>query len=56
MKFAFLSFVVAVSAFGQSFYGTLRGRVVDSTGGATAAAVVTLTEEATARHAPYDHQ
>lgn len=46
MRFAVL--FVAAAAFGQSFYGTLRGRVVDPTGGATAAAVVTLTDEATA--------
>jgi hypothetical protein len=47
MRFAVL-FLVAVSAFGQSFYGTLRGRVVDPNGGATAAAVISLTDEATA--------
>ena len=47
MRFVFLS-LIAASAFGQSFYGTLRGRVVDPNGGATAAAVITLTDEATA--------
>jgi hypothetical protein len=48
MRLAFLSLIAAVAAFGQSFYGTLRGRVVDPNGGAVTAAVITLTEEGTA--------
>ena len=44
----FLSiFVFSPSAFSQTFQGTLRGRVTDPGGAATANVKVTLTDEAT---------
>lgn len=45
MRIVFLAVLIASSSFGQSFYGGLRGRVLDPTGAAAAAAIVTLTDE-----------
>jgi len=47
MRFAFLAAFISTSVFGQSFYGTLRGRVLDPNGAATATASVALTSEST---------
>jgi hypothetical protein len=48
MPVAVLSILAgAVSMYGQSYYGALRGNVVDSGGGAIASAKVTLTNEGT---------
>src|SRR5580698_3933524 len=44
----FLFSVLSIhQAFGQSFQGTLRGRVLDSSGAAAATARVTITDEGT---------
>lgn len=42
-----LTFVFAVNVLAQSFYGSLRGRVVDGSGAAAATARISLTDEAT---------
>jgi hypothetical protein len=43
----FSAFVFASAAFGQSFQGSLRGRVLDPAGAGTPTAKLTLTDEAT---------
>ncbi|MCU1235844.1 MAG: carboxypeptidase regulatory-like protein, partial [Candidatus Solibacter sp.] len=45
MRIVFLAVLLASSALAQSFYGGLRGRVLDPKGAAAAAAIVTLTDE-----------
>ena len=40
-------FTGAISVYGQSYYGALRGNVVDANGGALVTAKVTLTNEGT---------
>jgi hypothetical protein len=45
MRFVFLATLLSSTAFAQSFYGTLRGRILDPKGAAAAAATVTLTDE-----------
>ncbi|HMJ62415.1 MAG TPA: carboxypeptidase-like regulatory domain-containing protein, partial [Bryobacteraceae bacterium] len=47
MRLVFLAVLISSFAFAQSFQGTLRGRVLDPNGGATAAAALTLTDEGT---------
>jgi len=48
MKLFALALALSVSAFSQSFQGSLRGRVIDPNGAATPQAKVTITDEATA--------
>lgn len=47
LLFSVLSVLSIKEAWAQSFQGTLRGRVLDSSGGAATAARVTITDEAT---------
>jgi trimeric autotransporter adhesin len=47
MKVFVFAVLFSVLAFGQTFQGTLRGRVLDPTGNPTSAAKVVITDEAT---------
>lgn len=47
MKFVITTILFSALAFGQSFTGSLRGRVVDPSGAPAPAAKVTITDEAT---------
>ena len=47
MRVVWLAVLSFSSAWGQSFYGTLRGRVLDPTGSAASAVIVSLTDEGT---------
>ena len=47
MKLVISTILFAVLSFGQSFQGSLRGRVLDPNGAGTPAAKITLTDEAT---------
>ena len=47
MRTGFCFFIFAALAFGQGFQGSMRGRVVDSTGAVVPLAKITLTDEGT---------
>ncbi len=47
MKVLIFGILFSVLAFGQTFQGTLRGRILDPAGNPTSAAKVAITDEAT---------
>ena len=47
MRFFIFAVLISGMTFGQTFQGTLRGRVLDPAGSPSAGAKVTITDEAT---------